>query len=99
MVVNEVNITPVKPRDGLVAIASIVIDGSLYLNSIAVYTKRDGSYRLLYPTKIVGDRSLGLFYPINRKTSKVIEEAVFKKCKEVFEGSSDDRHNQVGSAF
>lgn len=99
MVVNEVNITPVKPRDGLVAIASIVIDGNLYLNSIAVYTKLDGSYRLLYPTKVVGHKSLGLFYSINRKTSKVIEEAVFKKCKEVFEGSSNDRHNQAGSAF
>lgn len=93
MVVNEVTITPVKPSDGLIAIASIVIDGNLYLNSIAIYTKLDGSYHLLYPTKVVGNRSLGLFYPINRKTSKVIEDAVFKKCSEVFE---NDRHDKIG---
>ena len=85
MRVSEVNITPVKPNNGLVGIASVVVDGNLYLNSIAVYTKLDGSYRLLYPTKIIGNKSLGLFYPINRKASKAIEDAVFKKCNEVFE--------------
>lgn len=96
MRVNEVNITPVKPANGLIGIASVVIDGNLYLNSIAIYTKLDGSYRLLYPTKLVGNNQLGLFYPINRKASKVIEAAVFKKCNEIFEGrSNDDRHRQT----
>ena len=50
MRVSEVNITPVKPNNGLVGIASVVIDGNIYLNSIAIYTKLDGSYRLLYPS-------------------------------------------------
>lgn len=95
MRVSEVNIIPVKPNNGLVGIASVVIDGNIYLNSIAVYTKLDGSYRLLYPTKIVGSRSLGLFYPINRLASKAIETAVFQKCSEVFEGRrSNDRYHQ-----
>lgn len=94
MVVSEVNITPVKPDRGLIAFASIVIDGNIYLTSIAVYTKLDGSYRLLYPTKNIGNKSLGLFYPINRETSKAIEEAVFKRCDEVFEGRNNDRHHQ-----
>lgn len=94
MVVSEVNITPIKPDKGLIAFASVVIDGNFYLASIAVYTKLDGSYRLLYPTKNIGNRSLGLFYPINRTASKAIEEAVFKRCSEVFEGRNDDRHNQ-----
>ena len=94
MVVSEVNITPVKPNRGLIAFASIVVDGNIYLTSIAVYTKLDGSYRLLYPTKNIGNKPLGLFYPINRETSKAIEEAVFKRCDEVFEGRNDDRHHQ-----
>lgn len=99
MLITEVNITPVKPKSGLIGIASLVIDGNIYLNSIAVYIKLDGSYRLLYPTKLVGSRSLGLFYPINREASRAIEEAVFKKCSEVFEGRNDDRHYQAGTAF
>lgn len=94
MVVSEVNITPIKPDRGLIGFASIVIDGNIYLTSIAVYSKLDGSYRLLYPTKNIGNKSIGLFYPINRETSKAIETAVFKRCNEVFEGRSNDRHDK-----
>lgn len=94
MRVSEVNITPVKPSKGLIAFVNLVIDDNIYLNSIAIYTKLDGSYRLLYPTKTVGNRSLGLFYPINREASKTIEKAVFKRCNEIFEGRNDDRHHQ-----
>ncbi len=97
MVVSEVNITPIKPDRGLIGFASVVIDSNIYLTSIAIYTKLDGSYRLLYPTKNIGNRSLGLFYPINRQSSKAIEQAVFKRCNEVFEGRNDDRHHQDSS--
>jgi len=96
MRVSEIHITPVKPNNGLVGIASVVIDGNIYLNSIAIYTKLDGSHRLLYPKKIVGSNSLGLFYPINRIASKAIEDAVFKKCNEVF---SNDRHHKNKNTF
>lgn len=94
MVVTEVNVTPVKPNNGLIAIASVVLDDSIYLNSIAVYTKLGGSYRLLYPTKQVGNKSVGYHYPINRPTSGLIEDAVFKKCSKLFQGSNDDRHGK-----
>ena len=97
MVVSEVNITPIKPDRGLIGFASVVIDSNIYLTSIAIYTKLDGSYRLLYPTKNIGNMSLGLFYPINRQSSKAIEQAVFKRCNEVFEGRNDDRHHQDSS--
>ena len=94
MVVSEVNVTPVKPNNGLIAIVSVVIDDSIYLNSIAIYTKLDGSYRLLYPTKRVGNKSVGYHHPINRPTSRLIDEAVFKKCSELFQGSSNGRHGK-----
>lgn len=97
MRVSEVNITPVKPNNGLVGIASVVIDGNVYLNSIAIYTKIDGSYRLLYPTKYIGNKQVGYFYPINKTASRSIEDAVFEKCSEIFEGRND-RHNQTGRA-
>lgn len=93
MTISEVNITPVKPHEGLIGFASIVIDNNIYLTSIAIYTKLDGNYRLLYPTKNIGNRSIGLFYPINRKSSRIIEEAVFQKCNEVFKRCNDDRYH------
>lgn len=94
MIVTEVNIVPVKPKDGLIGFASIVTDDSLYLNSIAIYTKLDGSYRLLYPTKITGERAINIFHPINRIASLKIEQAIFEKCKNVFERSNDDRYSE-----
>ncbi len=95
MLITEVVVTPVRPKEGLIAIASVVIDGNIYLNSIAVYTKLDGSYRLLYPTKSIGNRSLAIFHPINRGASKTIEKAIFKKCNEIFKGCNEnDRYSQ-----
>jgi len=88
--ISEVNVTPIKPQDGLIAFASLVVNESLYLGSIAVYTRLDGSYRLLYPTKKLGERFVDLFHPISRETSKQIEAAIFKKCEEIFENSNED---------
>lgn len=94
MFVTSINIFPVKPKDGLIAFASIVIDDSLYLGSIAIYTRPDGSYRLLYPTKKVGDRSMDIFHPISRSASKQIEELIFEKCDEIFE-NDDKQHSCI----
>lgn len=83
--ITEVQITPIKPNNGLVAFASVVLDNSVYLGFIGVYTRLNGEgYRLTYPTKNVGDRSLNIYHPINRETSKAIEEAIIAKISEIF---------------
>jgi len=87
--ITEVQILPIKPTEGLVAFASLILDFDLYLGSIGVVTRPEGGYRLLYPTKKIGDRSISLFYPINRNFSKEIEEEVIKKFEEV---TKNDRH-------
>jgi len=89
ILITKVNVTPIKPQDGLVAFASVVLNESIYLSSIAVYTRPDGSYRLLYPTKKLGDRIMNLFHPISREASRQIEVAIFKRCEEIFERSYD----------
>lgn len=83
-VISEINVVPVKPRDGLVAFASLVLNGSLFLGSIAVHKRLDGSgYRLTYPTKKIGDSNLHIFHPINRELGQIIEEEVAKKLGEL----------------
>lgn len=80
MQISEVNIEFIKPNNGLIAFASLVIDGNLYLSSIAIHRKlTEEGYRITYPSK----RSFSIFHPINKTTSKQIEEAIFKKLKEV----------------
>ena len=95
MIISEVRIRPVKPQEGLVVFASVVIDNDIYLGSIAVYTRLDGSYRILYPTKRIGDRYFDVFHPINSISSQKIENAIIKKCNELFERGNDDRHGKT----
>ena len=88
MKITEVNLTPVHPKGGLVAFASCVLDGNIYLSSIAVYVRPSGTYRLLYPAKKVGAINMDIFHPINRAASKEIEAAIIQKCNEVFDVKS-----------
>lgn len=97
MVVSEVNITPVKPTDGLVAFASCVIDGQLFIGSLGVHQRLDGTgYRITYPTKKVGSRQLNFYHPVTKKAGSLIEQAIVAKCNELFERSDETygRHSK-----
>lgn len=98
MIVSEVNITPIKPTDGLVAFASCVVDSKLYLGSMGVHKLLDGTgYRITYPTKMIGSRQLNYFYPITKDVGKSIEKAIVTKCIKLFEKSDEyyDRHRKT----
>ena len=90
--ISEIQIIPVKPQNGLVAFASFVLDQNLYLGSIGIMTRPNGSYRLVYPTKKVADRSLNIFYPINREFAQLIENEIVRRFEEVM--NNYDRHNR-----
>ena len=84
MKITEIQITPIKPKEGLVAFASIVLADSLYLGSIGVHTRLDGTgYRITYPTKKVADKDFHIFHPINKETSEAIKEAIISKAKKI----------------
>jgi len=84
MKITEVQIIPIKPKDGLVAIASVVADNSLYLGSVGVFTRLDGSgYRITYPTKKIGEKNINIYHPINKETSKAIEEAIISEAEKI----------------
>lgn len=84
--VSEIEVIPVKPREGLIGFTSFILDEKYYVSSVAIYTRLDGSgYRLVYPTKKVGDKNINVFHPINNEVGKVIDEAVINKINEVFD--------------
>lgn len=79
--VTEINIVPVKPRDGLVAFASFVVDGKFYIGNVAIFTRLDGKgIRLVYPTK----NQIHCVHPISREVGDWITEAVSGKYKAFF---------------
>ena len=100
MHVTEVDIAFVKPKDGLVAFASVVLDDQLYLSGIAIHQKLVGSgYRLTYPTRKIGEVQFSIFHPIRKPIGLAIEQAIFDKLKNVVSkhDAGHDRFN-VGPA-
>lgn len=81
--VSEVTIIPIKPKNGLVALASCVLDNKVYLGSIGIYTKLKGGYRLTYPNKKVGENAINLYHPITREAGDAIEKAVVDRYEEL----------------
>lgn len=98
MVISEVQIIPVKPASGLVAFASCVVDGQLFLGSLGIHKKLDGSgYRVTYPTKKIGNRQINIYHPLNKEAGIAIEEAICKACLQLLERSDElnGRHSKV----
>ena len=95
MKISEIQIIPIKPHEGLVAFASIVLNNDIYLGSIGIMTRPEGGYRLVYPTKKVADRNLNIFYPISREFALAVEQEVVKQFEDVMK--KYDRHNSFNS--
>jgi len=89
MKISEINIQLIKPKNGLVAFASVVLDEQIYLSSIGIHQKLDGSgYRLTYPTKKAGERDFNIFYPIDRDLGVALERAILEKLTAVLNKQS-----------
>lgn len=85
IVITEPIIIPIKPtQKGLLGFASCVVNNSISLNSIAIYTRPNGDLRLVYPSKILlNGKEINIFYPINRETGEIISAAIIEKYKEI----------------
>lgn len=105
MDIGEVNITPVKASGSLVAFASCVLNGSFYIGSIGLHKLLDGTgYRIVYPTKKVGNRQMHIYHPITKQAGQAIEQAIVERMKELFaynviekSDEKDDRHRKTSA--
>ena len=77
---SEIQIVPIKPRNGLLAFASFVLNNAFYVGDIAIYCRlNQEGYRLAYPIKILPNGAkINCFHPINRQSAQAIEEKVIK---------------------
>jgi len=77
--ITEVTVMPVRPKDGLVAIASFVLEtdiGTFKVGSIGIYVRQGGGYSLSYPIKKIGSNRYEIFKPTTREAGSAIEEAI-----------------------
>ncbi|MFH1829898.1 MAG: septation protein SpoVG family protein [Pseudomonadota bacterium] len=90
MKISEVNISFVKPCDGLVGFANLVIDDQIYVGSIAIHKRLGGDgYRLTYPNGKSNIINRPVVHPITRESGRIIEEAVVEKLEEVMRKHND----------
>jgi DNA-binding cell septation regulator SpoVG len=93
MRITEVHVHPVRPDNGLVAFASVVVEDSLRLDFIAVHKKlHSEGYRLTFPTKTIRNRPSPVFNPIRHPFYQAIEQAVIEKLKTVNEEDRAGHH-------
>ena len=88
--ITDVQITPIKPKDGLLGFASVVFNGSFYLGSIGIMTRPEGGYRIAYPTRKISKGSFNIFHPINRDIARAMENAIIEKFEQVTKSDKPD---------
>jgi hypothetical protein len=92
MKITEVQIDFIKPNNGLIALASLVLNGDVFLSSIGIHKKIDGTgYRITYPSK--GKHSM--FYPINRDAGLAIENEIFRQLNDVMKKVTEPCSNTI----
>lgn len=75
--ITEVQIHLLKANDGLIGFASLVIDECWFVGNLAIYTRLDGGYRVVFPTKrLRNDQEVPIFHPISKEAGVNIEFAI-----------------------
>jgi len=84
---NEIEIIPIKPRDGLLGFASFVLNEQFYIGNVAIHSTPEGNIRLLYPTKLLSNgKNVSSFHPITKEAGLEIVRQISLK----YEGLFDD---------
>lgn len=82
LVISEIQIIPVKPKNGLVAFASCVINNQFYFGNIAIYTSPSSldGFRLAYPSKtLVTGKQINCVHPITRDAGRIVQKEIITK--------------------
>jgi len=72
---SEINIVPVKPRDGLIGFCTFVIDEKFYIGSVAIFSRLNGDLRLVYPQK----NGIDCCHPLSRQVGEYITDVITQK--------------------
>jgi len=86
IVISEIQVIPIKPKDGLVAFSSCVINNQFYFGNIAIYTSPSSpdGFRLVFPSKTLPTgKQIQSVYPINRQTYEAVKRAIIQKFEEL----------------
>ena len=82
--ISEVSVTPIRPKDTLVAFCSFVYRNEFFLGDVALHLDPSGGYSLRYPAKVLFNGSkCQVHYPLSAEIAEVIKSAIIKKYEEL----------------
>ena len=88
---SEIEIVPIKPRQGLLGFATFVINDAFYIGSVGIHSTPDGSIRLLYPDKVlINGKKISVAHPINKECGELITEAVLRVYRSLLKEVHDE---------
>ena len=96
--IDEINILPVKPQNGLVAFASIVINQQFYVGDIAIYSSpsTDDGFRLVYPCKVLPNgKKINCFHRITKIAGEAVHNAVISKYQGLMEKVAEHNNERA----
>ena len=90
---SEIQIIPCKPRNGLLAFVTFILNKAFYVGDIALYSRlNQEGYRLVYPIKVLANGAkVNCFHPITKEISKAIEKTVIEKFEELTKKAEKER--------
>jgi DNA-binding cell septation regulator SpoVG len=92
-ILSEIQIVPVKPREGLLAFVSFVLNDAFYVGDIAVYSRLDrAGFRLVYPARTFPNGAkVNVFHPIRKDVAMEIESQVSEAYQELMLKAEEQR--------
>ena len=77
MKITKIKIRKIIPKEGLVGFVSFVLDDSLYLGNIAVFSRLNkDTKRLVFPEKKINDKAISLFHTVTSEFYFLLEKEV-----------------------
>jgi len=85
--ITDVDFQPIRPRQGLLGFTSLVLNDSLRLSGIAVYSRLDSSgIRLVYPERVLPHGAkIELICPITRACGELLTHVVAEHLRRLEE--------------
>jgi len=82
---SEIEIIPIKPREGLLGFCSFVLNNEFYIGNIGIHSTPEGNIRLLYPTKLLSNgKNVSSFHPITKEAGLEIVRQISLKYEGLF---------------
>jgi len=96
LLISEIELTPIKFKDGLVAFASCVINNQFYLGNLAVYSSPSApdGFRLVYPSRVLNNgKQLNIVHPITKEVGLVIQKQIVEQYLKLMENLTKGEEN------